>query len=863
MPRFFHIHSKAWLATVLLGGSLISLAHANDNIFPPAPAAANAINFDNKGFLINGQREFVASGSIHYARVPRELWHERLLQLKRSGFNTVQTYVMWNFQEPTKGQIDMTTGARDLGEFLKEAQDVGLYAVVRVGPYVCAEWDSGGYPVWLRFVPDLKPRGDNAPFLQEMDAFWDKLLPIVAAHQINHGGNVIMVQLENEHPEGWGTDMPNPYFTHMQKKAVDLGIEVPYFFSGLHHATDSAGGSHWGDDDRKNPWYSTETWIRWYDKYGNSDPNALMDYTRNIWNIIANGGNGFNLYMFHGGTNFDYYNDNEDASSYDYGTLIGQAGDLRNLYYTIKRAGTFATSFPNILDNGNDSTDKYAKFSTSRTATAGNPPKDTPAINPYARTGEGGTIVFLRNTQRTPETATLESGQVFNLDPREVAPILVDTTLAPGVRAKLGAARTLGLANHGATTTWIVHGKPDEKGHIELDLDQDGAIAPGATAFQVQSTDAKHPVIDFTFAKDPQQLILTSGKQTLRIIAESTDSADHTWIVGDRGAQSVVIGPDYVGEFSETNGKATLNVARTFGHPALTSLTIYGEAPQPRAIAVTDPAPNDDTTAPALGAWQVARFDAPSAADFDDSSWYASDQPAQLGIDGDISAYGWYRASFDAPSAGQATLNADIANDAVVFLNGKLVGFTYDKRGINLDLTQGKNSLAIFVGFIGRGKAFNYVHQPLLTYDPKGIKGNVTVTISGQQIPVTGWKLHGGIPAPDASTLTWEPAPTADLGVPAFFRTEFTAKAIGATGPCPIYRVTTKGLSRGNIWLNGHNLGRYPEMLKIDGLYLPECWLKDGTNSLVIFDEAGHVPTGVHLWVEREASREVFQVQEP
>ena len=854
------------LFAALSFAALFSDVRANDGIFPPAPAASATIDFDGKGFIIRGQREFIASGSIHYARVPHELWRERLLQLKRAGFNTVQTYVMWNFQETLKGQIDFTTPDRDLGAFLQTAQDVGLYATVRVGPYVCAEWDSGGFPVWLRSEPDLKVRADNPSFLNAVDKFWDKLIPIVAAHQINRGGNVILVQLENEHPQGWGTEMPNSYFTHLQKKALDLGIEVPYFFSGLHHGTDPGGNWHWDSADRKNPWFSTETWIRWYDTYGNSDPSALADYTRHIWNILADGGNGFNLYMFHGGTNFDYFNDDDSAASYDYGTLVGQAGDLRNLYYSVKHAATFATSFPDILDDSRDSTSTYSKFATGPIVTSGTPPKDTPSINPFARTSPTGTVIFVRNTQKTPETATLQSGQTLNLDPLEIAPLLVDTILAPGIRTKLAVARTLGRASHGATTTWIVYGKPEEKGHIELDLDQDGSFTPGAstTAFQVQSTDAKHPTVDITFSEDaPQDLLLTSGTQTLRIVAETPAWADHTWIVGERGAQDVVTGPDYVGDFAETAGKARFTVARAFGNPALKTITIYGDTPQARHLAVTDPAPDDVDAAPALGAWQMARASAPAASDFADSSWCSGAQAPQLGTDGDPTEYGWYRASFDSPAAGQGNLSAQLVNDAIVFLNGKLVGRTYDKRGISLDVTSGRNTLAIFISFFGRQKAFNYVDKPLDTYFPKGIIGPVTVTLGNQSIAVTDWKLHGGIEAPDASSLTWENTPSADLGSPAFFRTQFDAKAPGASSPCSIYRLSTKGLSRGSVWLNGHNLGRYQEKLKIDGIYLPECWLKDGANSLVVFDQDGHVPSSsVHLWCERVASREVFQIQE-
>jgi beta-galactosidase len=853
----------------LIFRSLIFLAalaaplRANDEIFPPAPAAANTINFDGKGFLIHGQREFLASGSIHYARVPRELWRDRLLKLKRAGFNVVQTYVLWNWQEPRKGQIDLTTGARDLGAFLQTAQDVGLYATVRVGPYCCAEWNDGGYPTWLRFEPDLKVRCDNPAFLSAVDAYWDKLLPIVAAHQIHRGGNVILVQLENEDPEGWGTDMPNSYFTHLQKKALDAGIEVPYFFSGLHHGTDPAGNNPWNGAKRTSPLYSTETWLRWFDTYGNSSPDALAEYTRHAWNLVADGFAGFNLYMVHGGSDFDFFNSTDVSASYDYGTLIGQAGDLRNIYYTVRRASTFATSFPDITGNSTNTAQGYDKFATGPDVTTGT--KTGPTVHAFARVSPAGTAIFVRNTQKTPETATLQSGQTLQLDPLEVAPLLADATLAPGIHAKLAAVRTLGLATHGATTTWIVYGKPGEKAHIDLDLDQPAAIASGAPAlFQATISDPKHPAIDLAFTDDvPQALVLSGGGQTLRILAETVDWTNRTWIIGERGSQVAITGPDYVGDYAEKNGKAQFTAGRNFGNPELKSVTIYGEAPPARQIAVTDSAPNDDASAPALGTWEVAKADAPAAVDCTDTTWFSSENPQQNGADGDPSTYAWYRASFDSPAAGKAHLATEFGDKGVVFLNGKLVGRAWNKNGIGLDLAQGHNTLAIFTSNFGHGSAYNYINKPLLDFSRTGILSPVTVNIGSQKIPVTNWKMRGGVGEPDASNLTWEPAPSANTGAPAFFRTSFQVKPPGELGPQPIYRLTTTGLTRGSVWLNGHNLGRYPEKIKVDGIYLPECWLKDGQNDVAIFDEEGTVPTAsVHIWCEKDASRELLPVNE-
>ena len=848
--------------------AMLAVSRANDGIFPPSPAAAAVINFDGKGFLINGKREFIASGSIHFPRVPRELWHERLLQLKRAGFNTVESYIFWNYHETLEGQIDFTSGAHDLGAFLEEAQKVGLYAVVRVGPYVCAEWNNGGYPVWLRNKPELRVRSDSPPYLEAVDKFWDKLIPIIAAHQIHRGGNVIFVQLENEDPQGWGTDMPNEYFKHMQRKALDLGIEVPYFFSGLHHGPNPAGANPWSSENRTNPWYSAETWIRWFDTYGEADPETVAMFTRNIWNHLANGANGFNLYMFYGGTNFDYFNYANGAASYDFGTLVGQAGEPRHLYYTIRRATTLATSFPDIFEKSDNSTPTYTDFAVGRTVTHAT--KSMPSVTCYARTSPDGTIVFARNGQKTLEPLYLKSNptsdQTTTLDPLEIAPFLVDATLAPGVRAKVVTARTFGLAKNGSTTTWLVYGKAGDRARLGLEFDKPATVVSGGTAagFQVQTSDASHPVIDVVFSTDvPHELLLTAGGQMLRILAETPDWVDRTWIVGERGKQEVVVGAGYVGDFSETNGKAQFSIERRYGEAAPTEITIYGSGAQARHVAVNDPEPKDDSEAPKFDSWQMARMAGPAAPNYADSAWQSSDQPLQLGSDGDPSAYGWYHASFDSPTAGRGHLAGNFADNAIVFLNGKLVGPTHDEAGIDLDLQSGKNTLAIFVSFRGREKAYGYFNKRIDVYHPKGIISPISITMGGQTLSISGWKMRGGIGTPDDGSLAWEAAPGADLGAPAFFRTHFTGKPPGAVGMCPIYRISMQGLTRGNIWLNGHNLGRYPENLTVDGLYLPECWLKDGDNSLAIFDEEGRIPpSSVRLWCEKTASREVIPVQE-
>src|SRR5882757_8046820 len=175
---------------------------SNDHIFSAAARAKPFIDFDAKGFLVGGKRTFLVSAGMEYARVPHELWEDRLLRLKRAGFNCIEIYTFWNFHEPREGQFDFT-GNHDLDAFLKLIKQLNMYAIPRVGPYYCAEWDFGGYPIWLHFKNNMVVRGPNAEFEKYVDRFFDKLIPIVSNNQVNHGGSVVLVQLENEHSAAW------------------------------------------------------------------------------------------------------------------------------------------------------------------------------------------------------------------------------------------------------------------------------------------------------------------------------------------------------------------------------------------------------------------------------------------------------------------------------------------------------------------------------------------------------------------------------------------------------------------------------------------------------------------------------------
>src|SRR5262245_43485706 len=315
------------VAIAVFAASLLGAgpASANDSIFAALPAAASKISWQNGFFVVDGKPTILSSGEIHYARVPRALWRDRLVRAKRAGLNTIQTYVFWNAHEGREGKFDFSD-ALDLDAWLSLVEELGMYAIVRPGPYNCAEWESGGLPSWLTVKPGISIRTDDATYLRYADRYYEQILPIIAKHQIHRGGSVLLVQIENEHPAGWGTDA-TPYLQHLYDKARSLGLEVPLFYSGLHHGHDPAEETPFGA--RTIPWYTTEFWVGWFDSAGEPRPDEVRKAGRGTWKVLAFGGGGYTYYVVHGGTNFGYSSDDENVTSYDYRAPIGEAGQLR------------------------------------------------------------------------------------------------------------------------------------------------------------------------------------------------------------------------------------------------------------------------------------------------------------------------------------------------------------------------------------------------------------------------------------------------------------------------------------------------------------------------------------------------------
>ena len=134
------------------------------------------LEMKNKKFYVDGEEFHIYSGAMHYFRIPEEYWEDRLLKLRAAGLNTVETYVPWNYHEPKKGQFNFE-GMFDIERFIKTAQDLGLYVIVRPGPYICAEWDFGGLPAWLLKDKNVRLRCWDKTYIKAVEDFFKVLIP--------------------------------------------------------------------------------------------------------------------------------------------------------------------------------------------------------------------------------------------------------------------------------------------------------------------------------------------------------------------------------------------------------------------------------------------------------------------------------------------------------------------------------------------------------------------------------------------------------------------------------------------------------------------------------------------------------------
>lgn len=329
-------------------------------LFSPLAVQAQTHTFEIKGgeFMYDNTPLRILSGEMHYPRIPHQYWRHRMQMLKAMGLNAVATYVFWNAHEPEPGKWDFT-GDKNLAEYIKIAGEEGLMVILRPGPYVCAEWEFGGYPWWLQNVEGLELRRDNEQFLKYTQLYINRLYKEIGGLQITKGGPIIMVQAENEFGSyvSQRKDIPleehRVYNAKIVQQLKDAGFNIPMFtsdgswlFEG--GATPGALPTANGESNIENlkkvvdqynggqgPYMVAEFYPGWLAHWAEPHPQvSATNIARQTEKYLQNGVS-INYYMVHGGTNFGFtsganydkkHDIQPDLTSYDYDAPISEAG---------------------------------------------------------------------------------------------------------------------------------------------------------------------------------------------------------------------------------------------------------------------------------------------------------------------------------------------------------------------------------------------------------------------------------------------------------------------------------------------------------------------------------------------------------
>lgn len=310
-------------------------------------------------FLLDGKPMQMISGEMHYTRIPREYWRDRMKMAKAMGLNCIGTYVFWNAHEVEKGKYDFT-GNNDIAEFVKIAKEEGLWVVLRPSPYVCAEWEFGGYPWWLLKDTAIRVRSRDAGFIEPYHNYINQLAKQLVPLLITHGGNIVMVQIENEYGSYSNDKTYLDLNRHLFREAGFDGIlftcdgadkmgdgYLPGYLPAVNGEENPIAAKqviqkyHEG----KGPYYIAEWYPGWFDDWGKNHAHGDVKRSAATLDKILGAGISVNMYMFHGGSTRGFMNGanmnrrapySPQVSSYDYDAPLDEAGNATDKFYAFR-----------------------------------------------------------------------------------------------------------------------------------------------------------------------------------------------------------------------------------------------------------------------------------------------------------------------------------------------------------------------------------------------------------------------------------------------------------------------------------------------------------------------------------------------
>jgi beta-galactosidase len=364
----------------------------------------STLTLDSNSLLFNGKPFTPVMGEFHFSRYPDNEWREELLKMKAGGVDIVATYVFWIHHEEIEGQFDWS-GCRNLRRFVELSGEAGLKVIVRCGPWDHGEVRNGGLPDWL-LKKGWKTRSNDTNYLAKAKILYGQIARQIGGLLWKDGGPVIGVQVDNEYRG------PAEHLLALKQLARDVGLDVPLYtrtgwpalttpmpfgeivplygvyaegfwdreltpmpgryWSGFHFSTlrtdanianEILGRSEAKDapDVAKYPYLTCEIGGGMMSSYHRRIRVNPADIDSTTLVKLGSGSTSPGYYMYHGGVNpegklttlqesqaTEYWND-LPVKNYDFQAPLGQYGQVRPQYHTLRRLHLFLRDFGSQL----------------------------------------------------------------------------------------------------------------------------------------------------------------------------------------------------------------------------------------------------------------------------------------------------------------------------------------------------------------------------------------------------------------------------------------------------------------------------------------------------------------------------------
>jgi hypothetical protein len=862
------------------------------------------IRYDSSCFTINRKDTMIFSGAFHYPRCPKVLWRDRLTKFKAAGFNTIETYVFWNYHEPEKGKSNLT----EFEDFIKLVHDMGFYMIARPGPYVCAEWERGGFPDWVATMR-FPLRTNHAESIKTSQHWYDQVLPLIQRHQITVGGPIIMVQVENEYD--FSPPMPDAdkreYIRALANMVWAAGIDVPVITCWTKQARENSDPDmakimdtcnfypRWNiveqvvpklselrKEEPFSPLAISELQGGWFSQFGGKlsvdqegvNAEQIDTLTKTV---LEQGVTSFSYYMGYGGTNFDWAAKTL-ATTYDYAAPIREPGGLRDKYYAVRGICQFLRLHGDVL--------------TRAQALADGAESTNPNISVTERVSGQSAVVFVRenanaeqrykmtfvdpNSPTKRRISVPREGELV-IGPREMKMLAVQVPI-PGSQLRYSTAEVLAHGLNLDRHFLILYDMPGRVAEISL-ATRDEPHVEGETIYQYWDPEYESVVFGVRFEKTEKLLLVNDH---LLVILLPRDRALRTWVsefpstavawseegkpfavpfmtdsymFAGSGSHASRIWADL--DFLPGEHELTLLLppkpSNCWVDGALTEFAYEREQRTARLRITTPALPYKPFDLSNGQAW-VERYDTASG-------HWQSNALGALEDTGPV-PYGYvkYKAQFNYSNEVRMFIST-FAEDAIkVFINGRPVEEALKPaKAIDFELAKyaktGTNTLEIAY------EAFGADNGGRELGDLKGIEfvrvgsdAQSGVAIASWQIQRSAAPMRGRDVDPDFAGAAWSPAsyqasgPALEL-VPAFTwcRAEFALPGVepGWTAP---WKLTFEADCDALLYLNGRFVGRYVTVGPQKEFYLPYPYFAPAGRNILTFvlaytDRPGQVRT--------------------